>query len=59
MTAGMGAGHDKVAVELSRRLCERGTDTVVLDIWELLPFGLGRWITGLLQVHHPAGAVGL
>lgn len=45
LTAGMGAGHDQVAVELRRRLAERGIESDVLDVWELLPFGLGRLIT--------------
>lgn len=41
----MGAGHDQVAVELRRRLAELGIESDVLDIWELLPFGIGRLIT--------------
>ena len=45
LTAGMGAGHDRVAVELRRRLGERGVGSDVLDVWELLPFGIGRLIT--------------
>lgn len=49
LTAGMGAGHDQVAFELQRRLAERGIDTDVLDVWELMPFGIGRLITGLYK----------
>ncbi|HET9731481.1 MAG TPA: glycosyltransferase [Acidimicrobiales bacterium] len=45
LTAGMGAGHDRVAIELQRRLTERGLDAEVVDVWELLPFGVGRMIT--------------
>ncbi|HET6965066.1 MAG TPA: glycosyltransferase [Acidimicrobiales bacterium] len=45
LTAGMGAGHDQVAVELHRRLAERDIQCDVLDVWELLPLGLGRLIT--------------
>ena len=49
LTAGMGAGHDRVAVELRRRLARGGIDAEVLDVWELLPFGLGRLITVLYK----------
>ena len=49
LTAGMGAGHDRVAVELCRRLAERGVESDVVDIWELLPFGLGRLITAFYK----------
>jgi UDP-N-acetylglucosamine:LPS N-acetylglucosamine transferase len=45
LTAGMGAGHDQVAVELRRRLARRGVQCDVVDVWDLLPFGLGRLIT--------------
>ena len=48
LTAGMGAGHDQVAVELQRRLAERGIDCEILDIWELLP-GIGRLITSFYK----------
>lgn len=56
LTAGMGAGHDQVALELQRRLAERGIDCDVLDVWELLPLGLGRLITGFYRgvVRHAA-----
>ncbi|MGV9389813.1 MGDG synthase family glycosyltransferase [Streptomyces olivaceus] len=37
----MGAGHDAVAAELARRARERGGDALVVDILELLPYGLG------------------
>ena len=49
LTAGMGAGHDQVALELRRRLSERGIDGDVLDVWELLPLGIGRLITGFYK----------
>ncbi len=45
LTAGMGAGHDQVGAELSRRLSERGVESDLIDIWELLPYGIGRLIT--------------
>ncbi|HLI54366.1 MAG TPA: glycosyltransferase [Acidimicrobiales bacterium] len=45
LTAGMGAGHDQVAFELQRRLEERGLQSEVIDVWDLVPFGLGRLIT--------------
>lgn len=45
----MGAGHDQVALELRRRLGERDVDCDVLDVWELLPFGLGRLITAFYK----------
>lgn len=40
----MGAGHDRVALELRRRLATREIATDVVDVWDLLPFGLGRLI---------------
>ncbi len=49
LTAGMGAGHDGVASELERRLAERGIPSATLDMWELLPLGLGRVITGFYR----------
>lgn len=49
LTAGMGAGHDQVAVELRLRLAERGIESEILDIWELLPFGIGRLITSFYK----------
>lgn len=42
LTASMGAGHDAVAYEMSRRLVERGDQVEVLDILMLLPAGIGR-----------------
>ncbi|MYR43261.1 glycosyltransferase [Streptomyces sp. SID5910] len=38
----MGAGHDTVAAELSRRIRERGGEALVVDVLTLLPYGLGR-----------------
>lgn len=49
LTAGMGAGHDQVAVELRRRLGLRGIESEIVDIWELLPFGIGRLITSFYK----------
>ncbi len=49
LTAGMGAGHDRVAGELQRRLAERGIGCDILDVWELLPWRLGRLITGFYK----------
>ncbi|MBU6530660.1 galactosyldiacylglycerol synthase [Streptomyces sp. A108] len=37
----MGAGHDTVAAELARRARERGDSALVVDVLELLPYGLG------------------
>ncbi|CAL9373404.1 Processive diacylglycerol beta-glucosyltransferase [Streptomyces sp. enrichment culture] len=37
----MGAGHDTVAAELTRRARERGGDALVVDVLDLLPYGLG------------------
>ncbi|MCO6009774.1 hypothetical protein NE236_32865 [Actinoallomurus purpureus] len=42
LSAGMGAGHDAVAVELARRLAAAGHDAEVVDVLELLPLSLGR-----------------
>ena len=39
----MGAGHDRAAAELSRRLAAAGHDSEIVDFLELLPFGLG-WL---------------
>jgi UDP-N-acetylglucosamine:LPS N-acetylglucosamine transferase len=49
LTAGMGAGHDQVAVELRRRLRERGVEVEVIDVWDLLPLRVGRLITGFYK----------
>lgn len=49
LTAGMGAGHDQVALELQRRLAARGITGDVLDVWELLPLRIGRLITGFYK----------
>lgn len=49
LTAGMGAGHDQVALELRRRLLARNVACDVLDVWELLPFGIGRLISGFYK----------
>jgi UDP-N-acetylglucosamine:LPS N-acetylglucosamine transferase len=42
LSAGMGAGHDAVAVELGARLAAAGHEADVVDVLELLPLGLGR-----------------
>lgn len=49
LTAGMGAGHDRVAAELQQRLARRGIGSETLDIWELLPWRLGALITGFYR----------
>jgi UDP-N-acetylglucosamine:LPS N-acetylglucosamine transferase len=41
LSARMGAGHDAVAAELSRRLTARGDQVERLDVLELLPAGAG------------------
>lgn len=46
LSAGMGAGHDGVALELARRLSADGVDATVVDVLELMPLRLGsalRW----------------
>ncbi|MFI1994959.1 glycosyltransferase [Actinoplanes sp. NPDC020271] len=40
-SAGIGAGHDGAARELSRRLAERGIPSVRYDFLDMLPAGLG------------------
>lgn len=45
LTAGMGAGHDRVAAELRRRLERRSVPAEVIDIWDLLPWRIGAAIT--------------
>lgn len=42
LSAGMGAGHDRVAHELAARLAVSGVECEVVDLLELLPLGLGR-----------------
>jgi UDP-N-acetylglucosamine:LPS N-acetylglucosamine transferase len=49
LTAGMGAGHDQVAIELRRRLRERGLEVTVLDVWDLVPFRAGKLITSFYK----------
>lgn len=41
----MGAGHDTVAAELTRRLVSRGQHVARLDVLELLPAGVGRGLS--------------
>lgn len=41
LSASMGAGHEAVAAELSRRLTARGHRVETIDILSLLPLGLG------------------
>jgi UDP-N-acetylglucosamine:LPS N-acetylglucosamine transferase len=41
LTAGMGAGHDRVALELASRLSVIGVGADVLDVLRILPFRLG------------------
>ncbi|MFB9839539.1 MGDG synthase family glycosyltransferase [Actinoallomurus acaciae] len=54
LSAGMGAGHDRVAGELARRLATTGIDAEVTDILDLLPLrsghGMRRWYGW--TVHH-------
>lgn len=50
----MGAGHDQVAVELAARLHQRGAETRVVDLLEVLPGPVGRGLrsgySGMLRV---------
>ncbi|MCO5988144.1 hypothetical protein NE235_18745 [Actinoallomurus spadix] len=46
LSAGMGAGHDAVAVELAGRLAAAGHTADVADVLGLLPLGLGRALRG-------------
>ncbi|WP_432018459.1 MGDG synthase family glycosyltransferase [Streptomyces sp. 1222.5] len=48
VTASMGAGHDTVAAELARRATASGHEPHVVDLLELLPYGLG---TGLRRCY--------
>ncbi len=41
VSASMGAGHDRAAAELGRRLAAAGHDYEIVDFLQLLPFGLG------------------
>lgn len=50
LSAGMGAGHDHVADELSRRLRQRGFDVETVDVWTMLPAGLGRAIAAFYKM---------
>ncbi|HZT68008.1 MAG TPA: glycosyltransferase [Acidimicrobiales bacterium] len=50
LTAGMGAGHDQVAHELSDRLERRGFRAELVDLWDLMPLGLGRLMTGFYRL---------
>lgn len=54
LTAGMGAGHDRVAAEVAHRIDSSGVDVLTADIWDLLPLGLGRLISGFyrLMIRH-------
>ncbi|WP_036320252.1 MGDG synthase family glycosyltransferase [Microbispora sp. ATCC PTA-5024] len=46
LSAGMGAGHDRVAAELASRLAARGAGARVLDVLDLLPLRLGAALRG-------------
>ncbi|MEV4744744.1 hypothetical protein AB0K21_00065 [Streptosporangium sp. NPDC049248] len=46
VSAGMGAGHDAVAVELARRLAAEGVEAEIVDVLRLLPFRLGVALRG-------------
>lgn len=50
LTARMGAGHDGVARELTRRLESRGFTVTMADVWDLQPPGLGRLITAFYRL---------
>jgi UDP-N-acetylglucosamine:LPS N-acetylglucosamine transferase len=56
LTAAMGAGHDRVAAELARRLAADGVRGDVADVLDLLPFRLGgalrRWYAWTMR-HTP------
>ncbi len=49
LTASLGAGHDGVAGELSRRLEGAGYDTVTMDFCEILPWKLGTLIRSTFE----------
>ncbi|GII66081.1 hypothetical protein Skr01_61660 [Sphaerisporangium krabiense] len=49
LSAGMGAGHDGVAVELAGRLAARGAEVEVIDVLQVLPFRLGPLLRGWYQ----------
>ena len=56
LSAGMGAGHDRVADELARRLSAIQVDCDVVDVLDLLPLRLGhglrRWYAWTMR-HAP------
>ncbi|MGH9106317.1 MAG: MGDG synthase family glycosyltransferase, partial [Acidimicrobiales bacterium] len=49
LTAGMGAGHDRVGRELASRLDRYGVATKIVDTAELLPRGWGAGLTALYK----------
>ncbi|WP_449343912.1 MGDG synthase family glycosyltransferase [Streptomyces mexicanus] len=49
LSASMGAGHDTVAAELARRARAAGKEAHVVDVLELLPYGLGSGLRGFYQ----------
>jgi UDP-N-acetylglucosamine:LPS N-acetylglucosamine transferase len=50
LSAGMGAGHDQVSAELARRLRHRGMVVEAVNVWSLLPPGLGWTITAFYKL---------
>lgn len=44
VTASMGAGHDQTAAELGRRFAEQGATVRIVDLLDILPFGIGHAI---------------
>ncbi|WP_435833380.1 MGDG synthase family glycosyltransferase [Streptomyces bungoensis] len=62
LSAGMGAGHDAVAAELARRAGTYGVEPHVVDVLELLPYGLGTGLRRFYQAsvrHFPWAYAGL
>lgn len=41
VTASMGAGHDQTAAELGRRFADQGAAVRIVDLLDILPFGIG------------------
>ena len=54
LSASIGAGHDRPARELARRLNALGHRTEIVDLVEVAPLGRTlRWLFRFVRAHHP------